>query len=490
MLGNRIAGLVLGASLGLTAGAALADDVVTLNVWSDTPRLSMFDLFDKTHDKVKLKVVTVAPADLVAKIQLALRAKSEIPDVIFMSDIAYTAQLSTRQSNYLMDLTDKVPKALQDQFYPNGNAPCWVNGKLLCLRNDLAHMIVWYDKDAMKALGKDVPATWEDFEKLGADLAPKGLALGTGVEAWPVYATLMSDGCDLALPVEGKPDTLKINLTTDKCLKPARLIDAMVKNGSLTKIGPFEPDFVTLAKGGKIPLLIGPTWFGEYVIKPTYQWPAGKLAAATSLKWEDQKQPLTWSWGGGTYGGWRNTAHPDRGGATDRMDGDRRRQPDQRRDAARAPALGRSLGRAPEEGRLLRRRQSVRHRGRRRGLQPSRLRQPALLRRRRGHQDRQQSGGERRLGGSLAARVADRADQPRQAERLHGRAIRLRPSARALAMDSVGDKRQRGGLCRRAPAQDAAEQPARQRRGLSAADALYPAARSCSAFSPWPMRSG
>ena len=314
MLGNRIvgriAGIVLGAGLGLTAGAALADDVVTLNVWSDTPRLSMFDLFDKTHDKVKLKVVTVAPADLVAKIQLALRAKSEIPDVIFMSDIAYTAQLSTRQSNYLMDLTDKVPKALQDQFYPNGNAPCWVNGKLLCLRNDLAHMIVWYDKDALKALGKDVPATWEDFEKLGADLGPKGLALGTGVEAWPVYATLMSDGCDLALPVEGKPDTLKINLTTDKCLKPARLIDAMVKNGSLTKIGPFEPDFVTLAKGGKIPLLIGPTWFGEYVIKPTYQWPAGKLAAATSLKWEDQSQPLTWSWGGGTYGGWRNTAHP------------------------------------------------------------------------------------------------------------------------------------------------------------------------------------
>jgi hypothetical protein len=56
--------------------------------------------------------------------------------------------------------------------------------------------------------------------------------------------------------------------------------------------------------------MIGPTWFGEYVIKPTYEWPAGKLAAALPLKWDDQSQPLTWSWGGGTYGAWKDTAHP------------------------------------------------------------------------------------------------------------------------------------------------------------------------------------
>jgi multiple sugar transport system substrate-binding protein len=75
-------------------------------------------------------------------------------------------------------------------------------------------------------------------------------------------------------------------------------------------MGPFEPDFVNLAKTGKVPLMIGPTWFGEYVIKPTYEWPAGKLAAALPLKWDDQTQPLTWSWGGGTYGAWKDSAHP------------------------------------------------------------------------------------------------------------------------------------------------------------------------------------
>jgi ABC-type glycerol-3-phosphate transport system substrate-binding protein len=303
--------LVGGLGLALLAGSAMAQEQVTLNVWSDTPRLAMFDLYDQTHDDVTLNVTTVAPADLIAKIQLALQARSEIPDVIFMSGIDVAAQLSTRRSNYLMELTDKVPQALQDEYFTNGNSPCWINGKLLCMRNDLAHMIVWYDKPAMEALGKAVPTTWEEFQKLGEELGPQGYALGTGVESFPLYSYLVSDGCDLAMPVEGKEDTLKIDLTTEQCLKPARMVDAMIANGSLTKVGPFEPDFVALAKAGKVPLMIGPTWFGEYVIKPTYEWEAGKLAAALPLKWEDQSQPLTWSWGGGTYGAWKDSAHPD-----------------------------------------------------------------------------------------------------------------------------------------------------------------------------------
>lgn len=298
-------------AVSLPAGGALAQDAVTLNVWSDTPRLAGFEAYDKSHDNVTLNIVTVSPADLIAKIQLAMQAKSEIPDVIFMSDIGYTSQLSTRRSNYLMDLTDRIPQALQDEFYVNGNAPCWVNGRLLCLRNDLAHMIVWYDKPAMEALGKAVPTTWEEFEALGAELGPQGYSLGTGIEPWPLLNYLVSNGCDIAMPVAGKEDTLNIDLTTEACLKPALMVDNMLANGSLSKVGPFDPDFVNLAKTGKVPLIIGPTWFGEYVIKPTYEMAAGKLAAALPLKWADQSQPLTWSWGGGTFGGWKDSAHPD-----------------------------------------------------------------------------------------------------------------------------------------------------------------------------------
>ena len=114
----------------------------------------------------------------------------------------------------------------------------------------------------------------------------------------------------MVMPVEGKEDTVKIDLATDK-LPQARPHGRRHARQRQPRQGrPFEPDFVNLAKTGKVPLMIGPTWFGEYVIKPTYEWPAGKLAAAAPLKWDDQSEPLTWSWGGGTYGGWKDTAHP------------------------------------------------------------------------------------------------------------------------------------------------------------------------------------
>ena len=110
------------------ATAALAGDPVTLTVWSDTARLSLFAAYDAFHDNVTLNVVTVEPGDLLAKIQLGMQSGTEVPEVIFMSDIGYTAQLATRGSNYLMDLSGKVSDAKLAEFYPNANSPCYVNG--------------------------------------------------------------------------------------------------------------------------------------------------------------------------------------------------------------------------------------------------------------------------------------------------------------------------------------------------------------------------
>ena len=235
-LKRSAAAIAGGLAVGLVAGAAFAADPVTLNVWSDPVRLTMFDLYDKTHDNVTLNVTTIDPAGLVAKIQLGMQSKSEVPDVIFMNDIGYAAQLSTRRSNYLLDLTGKVPQATLDEFYPNANSPCYINGKLMCLRNDIAHDVVWYDKPLMESLGAKVPTTWEEFQALGDELGTERLR--RSARRWsPLEGFLVSDGCDMVMPVEGKADTVKIDLTTDKCLKPARLIDHMIANGSLSKVG-------------------------------------------------------------------------------------------------------------------------------------------------------------------------------------------------------------------------------------------------------------
>ena len=49
------------AATAFAAAAALAADPVTINVWSDTPRLPAFAAYQKAHPDVKLKVTTIAP---------------------------------------------------------------------------------------------------------------------------------------------------------------------------------------------------------------------------------------------------------------------------------------------------------------------------------------------------------------------------------------------------------------------------------------------
>ncbi len=62
--------------------------------------------------------------------------------MIFMSDIGYGSQLMTRTSNYLMNLTEQVSPDLPAEFYPNANSPCLINGKLMCLRKDIARSVI------------------------------------------------------------------------------------------------------------------------------------------------------------------------------------------------------------------------------------------------------------------------------------------------------------------------------------------------------------
>ena len=300
-----------GLTLGLMNTAAIAQTEIV--VWSDTPRLPIFEAYDEAHPDVVFKTLTVSDDDLVTKLQLAMRAKAEVPDVIFMASNPHPAQLSTRRSNYLMDLTDDLDPEVFDGFFKNANSLCSIDGKILCLRSDVAHYVLWYDKPLLDELNLSIPETWEEFEQLGADLAAldKGYVLGSGTQPEIVMAYLYASGCDLAVPVEGKENTLKVDLTTEACLRAATMLDNMRANGSLSQYGAFEPGIVAEAADGKLVMNLGPTWFGEYVMKSNYGIPEGHLAVALPPRWADQDQPLTYSWGGGNYGGWKDTEHPD-----------------------------------------------------------------------------------------------------------------------------------------------------------------------------------
>lgn len=285
----------------------------TLTVWGDTLRVESYKAYDALNDDVTLDIVTLAPEETVTKLQLALRAGSGVPDLIFISDAPNSAMLYTRRADYLMPLENVIDDAVLADFYPNANAPCIVNGDLVCLRSDLAHNFIWYDKPSMAELGYDVPATWEEFEALGAALAENhpGYFLGSAIDPFGLYGMLMAAGCDMATPVAGRDDTLLVNMRTDRCMRAAHMIDKMAGNGSLIKSGPFDAEFAAQAQDGKFLLYVGPTWFGEFIIKPNYQVPAGRIAGALPPRWSDEDQPVTWSFGGGGFGIWKDTANVD-----------------------------------------------------------------------------------------------------------------------------------------------------------------------------------
>ena len=303
--------LMGGAAL-LAASPATAEPV-KLTVWSDPVRLPVYEAYDNARENVELEIVTVAHTDTVTKLQLALRAGENIPDVVWMADVNYAAQISTRRVDYLMELSDKVPVETVSQFYPTANAPCEKGDRLICLRNDVAHFVLWYNKPLMEELGFDVPTTWEEYEKVGNAAAANdsGIVSGAILANVPLLSALLSNNCNLAVPKPDDPETLLINVTAPQCVRAAQMVDRMVAAGALALQAPFEAGFVDNAKSGKLLMIPGPTWFGEHIIKRRYEFAPGTVGVARPPRWEDQDQPVAWSWGGGVWGGWKDTPHRD-----------------------------------------------------------------------------------------------------------------------------------------------------------------------------------
>ena len=302
--------LIAGVALGTATSVAAQD--ATLTVWGDPVREPFYQAFDDSRDDISLEFVSVARNEIITKLQLALQSGEGIPDAIFMPDVNMAAQLSTRRANYLMELSDKVDSSITDGFYPTSLAPCEKDGgSLICLRNDVAHFMLWYNAPLMEEMGLTVPTTWEEYEQVGAAAAEKGVVSGAIAMHIPIMNFLYSNGCDLGVPLEGDAETLKINATAPQCVEAAQLVDRMIASGALTRTAPFDPEFLELAKTNKVLMIPGPTWFGEFIVKRQYEFAEGITGVAMTPKWASQDNPVAWSWGGGVWGGWKDTAHPE-----------------------------------------------------------------------------------------------------------------------------------------------------------------------------------
>ncbi|MEU8178781.1 extracellular solute-binding protein [Microbispora hainanensis] len=276
----------------------------------DSDRVSAADAFKKANPDVKIDVVTYDGSangsnSFRTKVQLFDRAGSGWPDVVFSTqnnDAAWASQKSNGKQAFAAVLNSGlVPKTTLDSFTPGSLDPCTVEGKVYCLRNDLAQVVLWYNKDLLDKFGYTLPTTWEEYQALGEKVAKEhpGYIVGAVGDSFASEIYFWSGKCQ-ANGVTG-PTTVTVSTGTTECKRVASMLDVLIKNGTTPNLSVFTPEFVKKYTG-KVLLMPGPAWYAGAIFNnpQSLNVPAGQLGVAAPLTWQGDT-PATGNVGGGTW---------------------------------------------------------------------------------------------------------------------------------------------------------------------------------------------
>ena len=295
--------------------APATDDKAPVTVWIDAARKPAMDKYMATHPENKdlVKFEIVDRAQFAAKVLLFNNSGAGWPDVVFAepSIVQYNADPA---HNFPTDLTPWVSKDIVNNFVPGALDPCYSSDKkLLCLRNDLAPNVLWYNKKLMDQFGYKLPATWEDYIALSDQVAKDhpGYVMASAGNSF--YTLFWASGCPVAMQLTIAKTV--INATDPKCTRVADMMDHMIANGTMSKFGQFDPKFIEIANANKILMLPGAAWMGDFVFggKPDssyYKTADHQLAAALYPKWKDSDKAYTGNWGGSAWSVSRHTKNP------------------------------------------------------------------------------------------------------------------------------------------------------------------------------------
>ena len=252
--------------------------------------------------KVNVNVQLHAQGDLVAKVQLFNTVKKGWPDVVFgpPNDVAF---LKNPLVNDALQL-DKLQPASVWKAFGNGNNWCILDGHIYCVKNDLAQTVLWYNKTLMTQFGYKIPTTMDQFAAIGMDVAKNhpGYSLGSLGDQAGYSSFLEPSQCPLN---EAKSDTVVvINSKSPKCTRVATLLQPLIDNGVLDVRSPFDAGYIKdVAQAGKWLMNIGPSWWGQFVLRPasSYNIPAGQVATSPMPIWAGEKKAYSGEYGGGIY---------------------------------------------------------------------------------------------------------------------------------------------------------------------------------------------
>jgi ABC-type glycerol-3-phosphate transport system substrate-binding protein len=287
-----------------------------LTVWVDAVRLPVAEAYAKAHPDVKLDIVTYdgdgnGAATMQTKIQLWNRTGKGWPDVVFSQQVNDPVWMAKKPFEFAAPLDDLIPKDVISKWPAPSTAQCTVDGKQYCVQDNVAPVVLWYDKKLMDQFGYTVPKTWQEWATLAQKAATEhpGYIVGNIGDSFSHWIYLWGNQCPLE---QLKGDQLLINSTDSHCTRVATMLDPLIQNGTVPPLSVFTPDFAKKYGGAdsKVLMMPGPSWYAQAVFDQTLHVPAGQITAAAPLQWEGETPVTTGQVGGGPWIISRHSANP------------------------------------------------------------------------------------------------------------------------------------------------------------------------------------
>ena len=193
------------AGVGPTAASAKATSKPTLVIWYDTARKTMIQAYIKAHPNVNVKAVlkdgdTNGDGTYQSSFALFNRVGHGWPDIYFSEQNNDAASLAQPPYNDAAVLNNGlVPNSVLNNFAHGSSGLCTIDGKVYCLRNDLAMNVLWYNPALMKKDGiSSLPTTWQQWAADGKLAAAHGDIIGTQGDSWDADTYYWGNECPLS----------------------------------------------------------------------------------------------------------------------------------------------------------------------------------------------------------------------------------------------------------------------------------------------------
>lgn len=299
-----------GGSSSVPGGGTSVSGDRELLIWVDVVREPAAKQYaEKVAGDIKVTVEVVAQEEMIPKIALANQVGSGWPDLVFAppNDIAIWADPS---NGYALALDDYIDASIF-AGYEGSNDWCLIDGKYYCLKNDLAQTVLWYDTVLFEELGLKIPGTFDEFATEALKLQGTDFTAGAIGDQGFYAGYLWPSGCPMTSVVDAT--TVRINPDAPECSRVWNTIQPLVDAGVLDTRSAFDAGFIAdVAQAGKVAMHIGPSWWGEFVIRPADSWgiPEGRIAAAPMPTWAGESVNFSGEWGGGIWAASARSLNP------------------------------------------------------------------------------------------------------------------------------------------------------------------------------------